>query len=99
VVPLRAYQRLVSPLLPPTCRFHPTCSTYAIQAVERYGVLRGGWLALQRTSRCHPFNPGGYDPVPDLPRKRRRDSDGHNSTGRDPETSPASEGIKEDTRT
>jgi putative membrane protein insertion efficiency factor len=65
VLPIRGYRRFVSPLLPPTCRFQPTCSAYAITAVERYGVLRGGWLAARRVARCHPFNPGGFDPVPE----------------------------------
>jgi putative membrane protein insertion efficiency factor len=61
---IRAYQVLVSPLLPPSCRFTPTCSNYALQAIDRHGVLRGGWLAVKRIGRCHPWNPGGYDPVP-----------------------------------
>jgi putative membrane protein insertion efficiency factor len=61
---LRGYQRLVSPVLPPACRFHPTCSSYAVGAVERHGVVRGGWLAARRIARCHPFHPGGIDPVP-----------------------------------
>lgn len=61
---IRFYQRLISPLLPPSCRFSPTCSNYALQAIERYGFLSGGWLALKRIARCHPWNPGGYDPVP-----------------------------------
>ena len=61
---IRGYKLLISPLLPPACRFHPTCSVYAIEAVERFGVCRGGWLALRRILRCHPFHPGGYDPVP-----------------------------------
>lgn len=60
---LRGYKRWFSPLLPPACRFHPTCSEYALQAVERYGVGRGSWLALKRIARCHPFHPGGLDPV------------------------------------
>ena len=60
---LRAYQRHVSPLLPPACRYTPTCSEYAIEAVERYGVLRGGLLAARRVVSCHPFARGGYDPV------------------------------------
>ena len=64
VVLIRAYQALISPLFPPVCRFTPTCSSYAITSIERYGVFRGGWLAVRRLSRCHPFNPGGYDPVP-----------------------------------
>ena len=62
--PIRGYRRLVSPLLPPSCRFTPSCSVYAITAIERYGVLRGGWLAARRVGRCHPWNPGGHDPVP-----------------------------------
>ena len=60
---LRLYQLLVSPLLPPACRFWPTCSRYSYEAVRRHGLARGGWLTLRRLGRCHPFNPGGYDPV------------------------------------
>ncbi len=63
---LRGYKFLISPLLPPACRFYPTCSAYAVEAVERFGVLRGGWLAIKRILRCHPWHPGGYDPVPGL---------------------------------
>ena len=61
---VRVYQRLVSPLLPPSCRFHPSCSAYAAGALERHGALRGGWLVVRRLLRCHPWHPGGYDPVP-----------------------------------
>lgn len=61
---LRCYKRFISPLLPPMCRFEPTCSVYTMQAVEKYGVLRGVWLGMKRLGRCHPFNPGGWDPVP-----------------------------------
>lgn len=61
---LRFYKRFLSPLLPPMCRFEPTCSVYTMQAVEKYGVVRGVWLGIRRLSRCHPFNPGGWDPVP-----------------------------------
>lgn len=62
---IRFYQTSVSPLFPPRCRFVPTCSQYALEAVEKYGAVRGGWLALKRFSRCHPFHKGGwYDPVP-----------------------------------
>jgi len=60
---LSAYKRLVSPTLPPSCRYIPTCSEYAMEAVERFGVLRGGWIAVLRVLRCHPFVRGGYDPV------------------------------------
>jgi hypothetical protein len=60
---LRFYKAGVSPLLPPACRFVPTCSEYALEAVERYGALRGGWMGLRRLLRCHPFHPGGFDPV------------------------------------
>ncbi|MDA8164892.1 MAG: membrane protein insertion efficiency factor YidD [Desulfobacteraceae bacterium] len=62
---IRLYRRWLSPLLPPRCRFYPTCSQYALEAVERYGALRGCWLALRRLLRCHPFHPGGFDPVKD----------------------------------
>jgi len=61
---IRAYQYLLRPLLGANCRFYPSCSDYAREAVERYGALRGSWLALRRISRCHPYHPGGYDPVP-----------------------------------
>lgn len=73
---IRLYQRVISPLKPqPTCRFYPTCSVYAYAAVSRFGALRGGWLALCRIVKCHPFNPGGLDPVPEnfsLRKKRER---------------------------
>jgi len=59
---VRCYQVWISPLLGPTCRYTPTCSHYAIEAVQKYGVVRGGWKAVCRIARCHPFHPGGYDP-------------------------------------
>ena len=61
---IRLYQRLLSPLLGPRCRFHPTCSAYAVQALEQHGVVRGSVLAARRIARCHPLNEGGFDPVP-----------------------------------
>jgi hypothetical protein len=61
---IRLYQRIISPCLPPACRYFPTCSVYGYEAVARYGLWRGGWLAARRLARCHPFQPGGYDPVP-----------------------------------
>jgi putative membrane protein insertion efficiency factor len=64
VLVIRGYQLWVSPLLPATCRYYPTCSVYAIEALERHGALNGSWLAIRRILRCHPFRPGGYDPVP-----------------------------------
>ncbi len=64
MLPIRFYRRFISPSLPPACRFTPTCSQYALEAIERFGVLKGGFLAVRRILKCHPFHPGGYDPVP-----------------------------------
>ena len=64
VLLVRGYQVALSPLLPATCRYYPSCSAYAIEALERHGAWRGSWLALRRIGRCHPFRSGGYDPVP-----------------------------------
>jgi putative membrane protein insertion efficiency factor len=61
---IRAYQVLLSPVLPPSCRFTPSCSQYSLEAVTRYGALKGCWLGVRRLTRCHPFHPGGHDPVP-----------------------------------
>lgn len=61
---IRLYQLTLSPFIGQQCRFHPSCSHYAAEAIGRYGVLRGGWLATRRLGRCHPFHPGGFDPVP-----------------------------------
>jgi putative membrane protein insertion efficiency factor len=67
IVPVLGYRRFISPLLPPACRFAPSCSEYAVQALRTHGAVRGVWLAMRRLARCHPFNPGGYDPVPPRP--------------------------------
>ena len=75
LVPLRFYKRFLSPLLPPMCRFDPTCSIYMMQAIEKHGTLRGVWLGLRRLARCHPFGGFGFDPVP-------RDHDGHSGAGK-----------------
>lgn len=64
LVPILIYQRVISPLKPPSCRFYPSCSCYARQAIERHGPWRGLFLGLRRIFRCHPFHPGGFDPVP-----------------------------------
>ena len=65
VAPIRAYQVVLSPLLPPSCRFTPTCSTYAIAAIQAHGPVQGLWLGTKRICRCHPWGGSGYDPVPD----------------------------------
>jgi len=61
---IRGYRMFISPLFLPVCRFQPTCSQYAIDAIDQHGILKGSWLATRRICRCHPLNPGGYDPVP-----------------------------------
>ncbi|MFC4908769.1 membrane protein insertion efficiency factor YidD [Actinomadura gamaensis] len=84
ILAVRGYRRFLSPLLGPTCRFRPTCSAYGLKALQEHGALRGSWLTLRRIARCHPFNPGGYDPVP--PRRDRAsalvsDPDGPSTEG------------------
>ncbi|MBZ5751587.1 membrane protein insertion efficiency factor YidD [Metabacillus rhizolycopersici] len=62
---IRFYQKFISPLTPPTCRFYPTCSHYGLEAFQRFGVIKGGYLTGKRLLKCHPFHPGGFDPVPE----------------------------------
>lgn len=64
ILPIRFYQLCISPMLPAACRFQPTCSAYAVEAIMKHGVIRGSWLALRRILRCHPWGGSGYDPVP-----------------------------------
>lgn len=64
ILVIKGYQMLISPLFPPSCRFYPTCSTYFMQALQKYGFLKGSYLGMKRIVKCHPWNPGGYDPVP-----------------------------------
>ena len=80
IVPVRAYQWFISPLLPPNCRYEPTCSAYAVEALQRHGLLRGSWLTLRRLLRCHPWGASGYDPVPCLD----QDHDHHHIAVADP---------------
>ncbi|WP_238388400.1 membrane protein insertion efficiency factor YidD [Sinimarinibacterium sp. NLF-5-8] len=70
---------MISPLLGPSCRFYPSCSRYAVQALQHHGAVRGSGLALRRLLRCHPLNPGGYDPVPGIPDQECTDSDHHHA--------------------
>lgn len=62
---IKVYQKVISPLTPPSCRFYPTCSNYGLEAIETHGAAKGSWLAVRRISKCHPFHEGGFDPVPD----------------------------------
>ncbi|MGK7954386.1 MAG: membrane protein insertion efficiency factor YidD [Crocosphaera sp.] len=64
ILVIKGYRQFISPLFPPSCRFQPTCSQYTLEAIEKFGALQGSWLGLKRILRCHPFHPGGYDPVP-----------------------------------
>jgi len=76
---ISGYRRFISPLLGPRCRFAPSCSAYALEAVREHGALRGTWLAVRRIGRCHPFNPGGFDPVPPALHGRRTRPEGVSS--------------------
>jgi uncharacterized protein len=69
---IRFYQVVISPLKPPTCRFYPTCSHYGLEAIKRFGPIKGSWLTIKRIGKCHPLHPGGIDPVPDEWTKRKK---------------------------
>jgi putative membrane protein insertion efficiency factor len=84
IAAIRLYQQAISPLRLPSCRYTPTCSAYAVEALERFGIVRGSWLALRRLLRCHPFHAGGHDPVP--PRVR---AEGSRSVPAGPDLRPA----------
>lgn len=66
---IQFYRTAISPLKPPTCRFYPTCSAYGLEAIQRFGAWKGGWLTIKRIVKCHPFHPGGFDYVPEKPQK------------------------------
>ncbi|MBM6616346.1 membrane protein insertion efficiency factor YidD [Bacillus suaedaesalsae] len=66
---IRVYQKFISPLTPPSCRFYPTCSHYGVEAIERFGPIKGTWLTIKRIVKCQPFHPGGFDPVPEKKKK------------------------------
>ena len=76
---LRVYQTFISPLTPPSCRYYPSCSAYAVVAVQRHGALRGGWLAVRRLARCHPWTPGGVDDVPPVRTETTARATGHDT--------------------
>jgi putative membrane protein insertion efficiency factor len=88
-VMVRGYQLFVSPLLGPRCRFYPSCSAYALTAVQRHGALRGSWLAVRRLARCHPWNPGGVDHVPPAATRRGVDPGSEVSSSATPPVAPA----------
>lgn len=76
IIIIRFYQVVISPLKPPSCRFYPTCSHYGLESIKRFGPLKGGWLTVKRIGKCHPFHPGGLDPVPDnWPKKKHTHQD------------------------
>lgn len=72
ILPIKFYQLFISPILPPACRFQPTCSSYAIDAIMRHGIIAGGYLAIKRICRCHPWGGSGYDPVPEISKTGRK---------------------------
>ncbi|AAU24307.1 MULTISPECIES: membrane protein insertion efficiency factor YidD [Bacillus] len=76
IIFIRFYQKAISPLFPPTCRFYPTCSNYGLEAIQRFGFIKGSYLLIKRLLKCHPLHPGGFDPVPNqTDQKKEGDSD------------------------
>jgi uncharacterized protein len=90
---LKLYRLLISPLYGQVCRFYPSCSAYALEAVERHGAVRGSWLAGRRLLRCHPWNPGGYDPVPPRDVDQRGESLSANQPGPSADAGPVQRGV------
>lgn len=72
ILPIRFYQYAISPLLGPSCRFNPTCSHYMVEAIEEWGIFKGVWLGIKRITKCHPWGPHGHDPVPENPKKAKK---------------------------
>jgi putative membrane protein insertion efficiency factor len=68
---IQFYRKCISPFTPPSCRFYPTCSSYGLEAIQKHGAIAGGWLTLKRILKCHPFHPGGFDPVPEKEKMER----------------------------
>lgn len=92
ILPIRGYQRFISPLFPPVCRFYPSCSSYAVEALRVHGAFRGLWLTVCRIGKCHPFHPGGLDPVP--PRKGGSTAETSDTRpGTDGEAAPGASGL------
>jgi putative membrane protein insertion efficiency factor len=81
-LPIHVYRKFISPLKPPTCRFYPTCSQYALEALEEHGAVKGSWLAVKRIAKCHPFHPGGIDKVP--PSTKRKAEEALDKSGEGP---------------
>ena len=81
---VKGYQLVISPVLPASCRYYPTCSSYTLQAIETHGALKGGWMGLKRIGRCHPWNDGGYDPVPGT-EEHQKHTHAHSSCGCSPD--------------
>ncbi|MCK5845595.1 MAG: membrane protein insertion efficiency factor YidD [Victivallales bacterium] len=80
IVLVRLYQQILSPWLPKSCRFYPTCSHYTVEALQKHGIVHGLWLSLKRIGRCHPFHPGGVDPVPEVREQTAESRSGEDSS-------------------